>query len=592
MEKKRHTWDLSEFYKSIHDPKIENDIKIIENFYKSFSKKYKSLTFLKSDSALLAALIDYKKLLEKLGKIHPLTYLHFFQAVDQHNEKLEPLIVKYSSRLTKAYSEMIFFTLSISKLDQKRQDKILKDKKFSEFKYFLERLFISGKHALTEKEENMSNLFYEPAFGMWERGVEKATSEKKVNCDGKEIPLPEAFNKLTVLPTDKRRELHYKIMTELKKDAHFATCEINALYNFKKIQDDLRKYKKPYDATLESHEIDEKTLNSLRKAISNNISIPKDFYKIKAKMLGLEKLKYPDRVASVGEINMKCTFEESCKLFTKALDNFDDSSDPKLGSYSDIFDNFLKNNQLDVYPKQGKVGGAFCAGGFGHRTYVLLNHADTQDSFMTLAHEMGHGFHAEFSKTQSVLYEGHTIAVAEVASTFFERIAFDEILAKASPEEKKILLHDRLQDDVQTIFRQMACFEFENALHELIRKNGAATTTEILDLMNKHMSWYLGDAFELTPEDAYLFVHWGHLRRFFYVYSYAYGQIISRALYEKSKQDKSYKEKIKKFLSAGGSMTPHDIFKSIGINTADPKFFEGGLKSIEGDLSELEKLVS
>jgi oligoendopeptidase F len=109
-------------------------------------------------------------------------------------------------------------------------------------------------------------------------------------------------------------------------------------------------------------------------------------------------------------------------------------------------------------------------------------------------------------------------------------------------------------------------------------------------LMNKHMHSYMGDAVELNEEDGYLFVYWSHIRRFFYVYSYAYGLLISRTLYEKWKSDKSYKAKIEQFLSAGGSMSPKDIFKSIGINTNEA-FFEAGLKGIEADIIKLEKLA-
>jgi oligoendopeptidase F len=106
------------------------------------------------------------------------------------------------------------------------------------------------------------------------------------------------------------------------------------------------------------------------------------------------------------------------------------------------------------------------------------------------------------------------------------------------------------------------------------------------------MTAYLGPKFKLTELDGYFFVNWGHIRRFFYVYSYGYGQLISKALYKKYKEDKNYITEIKKFLSAGGSKSPEDTFKDIGIDTSKPDFFVRGLQSIEDDIKRLESLVT
>ena len=128
--------------------------------------------------------------------------------------------------------------------------------------------------------------------------------------------------------------------------------------------------------------------------------------------------------------------------------------------------------------------------------------------------------------------------------------------------------------DISTIFRQIACFNFESELHEKIRNDGQISKDKIAGLMSKHLKSYLGSAVSVTPRDGYFFVYWSHIRRFFYVYTYAYGQLISRALYEKWKKDPSYAEKIKQFLSAGRSMSPEDIFMMIGIDTSKTSFLK------------------
>jgi oligoendopeptidase F len=222
---------------------------------------------------------------------------------------------------------------------------------------------------------------------------------------------------------------------------------------------------------------------------------------------------------------------------------------------------------------------------------VMLNHTEDIQAVSTMAHEMGHAFHSELSKSQSPIYQDYTISVAEVASTLFENFAFEEMLGKLSEKEKVIALHNQINDDVSTIFRQIACFNFELELHKTIREKGSIPKEEIAKMLNKHMKSYLGPIMKLTDNDGYFFVKWSHIRNFFYVYSYAYGQIISKALYARYKEDKSFLSKIEQFLSAGGSKSPEQIFKDIGIDVSKPEFFEAGLKQVEADIKLLEQLA-
>ncbi len=160
-----------------------------------------------------------------------------------------------------------------------------------------------------------------------------------------------------------------------------------------------------------------------------------------------------------------------------------------------------------------------------------------------------------------------------------------------SPKEQLIALHDKIASSINTIFRQIACFNFELDLHNSIRDKGSLSKEEIAALMNKHMAAYLGPVFSMQEDDGYFFVYWSHVRRFFYVYSYAFGEIVSSALYQMYKKDNSFKEKVKQFLSMGGSDSPENIFKSIGIDVTKPEFFEEGLKKIEKDIDTLESLL-
>jgi oligoendopeptidase F len=144
---------------------------------------------------------------------------------------------------------------------------------------------------------------------------------------------------------------------------------------------------------------------------------------------------------------------------------------------------------------------------------------------------------------------------------------------------------------VRTVFNQIAGFNFEKDIHESLRAKGSLSAREFAALQAKNMSAYLGPAVSVTVEDSYVFTGWVHLRYFFYMYSYAYGMLVSKALLRRYKQDRSFWKKIEEFLSAGGSDSPENILKRIGIDVSKPDFWKEGLREIEDDIAKLEKLT-
>jgi oligoendopeptidase F len=255
---------------------------------------------------------------------------------------------------------------------------------------------------------------------MWIDGVEKALSNQSVKFKRKQIPLPEAFGIISGLPKKDRRKLHIDTMKQVKKVAEFAEAEINAVYTDKKIKDELRGFKEPYDATIIGYQNDPENIKQLVTVVTKYFTISQRFYKLKAKILKEKKLSYADRGAVAGKINIKFDFESAKALTEKAFTEVD----PQFGK---IFNEFFEKGQVDVYPRKGKRGGAYCSSNTNTPTMVLLNHTDDIRSVTTLAHEFGHAFHAELSKSQPPLYQSHTISVAEVASTLFENFVFDAV---------------------------------------------------------------------------------------------------------------------------------------------------------------------
>ena len=576
-------WDFSDVYKSPNDPKLEQDVVDIEKAYASFAKKYgKNDSYISDEKKLAQSIEDYTK----LSLIHekPQGYLYNMQSIETQNKLVSEKIAQLEPRITKAVNQVLFFAIKLGKTSKDIQKKFLSSEILKKYRYFLKLIFKNAEYDLTEAEEKILNLKNRTGYELWVEGSSKLRSNLTVAFEGKEIPLSEAFSKIRSLPTKKRRELHNLAVGKLKENSYFAEWELNAIFTDKKINDELRGFKKPYSSTVLRYQNDEKSVENLVKTITSNFSISQSFYKLKAKLLNLPSLEYADRAVGIGESSKKVSIDDAIEIVDTALNKADIS-------FSEIFRTMLRKGRIDMFPKKGKVGGAYCSGGINRNTLVLLNHTPDIDSVMTMAHEMGHAIHTEYAKKNIPLYQDYTISAAEVASTFFENIIFEDIFEKLSDSEKIVALHDRLQDYVSTVFRQIGCFNFELDLHTELRAKGSLSAAEIAAIHNKNMSAYLGKAVVVKENDGYMFVDWSHIRSFFYVYSYAYGILISRAMYEKYKEDKTYIEKVKQFMIFGGSMSPDDIFKSIGIDTTKSEFFEQGLQSIKKDIERLEKLT-
>lgn len=577
-------WNLSLLYTSLKDPRIERDQKQADKAIVAFAQKYqKDKKHLKNPVALAEVLAEYEKLIE-LPASRAGYYTSFRKELNVEDKEAEALAAKLDERGTKRGNKILFFTLELGKLPKATQKKFLTSPALKPFRYWLKQLFDTAKYDLSEPEEKILSLLGSVTYDRWVQATENILGKKTVVHNKKILPLPEAEALVQTLPTAQRRALYKNVRAVYESVGDIAESEINAVYTSKKIQDELRGFKTPYEATVLSYQNDPKSILALVEAVTKKASIAHRFYEVKRKLLKEDKLTYADRAAHIGEIKTKVPFEMAVSIVRETFG----SLDPQ---YADIFDRLLANGQVDVTPKKGKTGGAFCASGVVVPTYVLLNHIDNFESLKTLAHEMGHAIHAERAKTQRPFFQGHPISTAETASTFFETAALNRVIEMLPEEEQLIALHDTVQDNVATVFRQIACFRFEQALHEEVRRDGHVPKEQIADLMNVHMGAYLGPAFELERADGYFFAHWSHIRRFFYVYSYAYGQLISKALHHKLEKDPRFIEKIDGFLTAGESKSPYDIFKSCGLDTKKTDIFLEGLASIEKDVAKLERLV-
>jgi oligoendopeptidase F len=582
--KQKPEWNLKLLYKNEHDPQIEKDMRSIERACAAFEKKYKGKGFVKNPRKLAGALREYEQVQKLILTGKPWWYFALLADIRSGYAKADAEATKFDQRLTAARNKVQFFYLDIGKTPVFLQKKYLTHPSLRSYAYQLKRIFSRAAHYLSDPEEQLINALDQTSYAMWVRAQEKNLNNATIVFGNKNIPLNAASQMLPTLPKQRRTELQKKINSGLQSLSGFAEAELNAVYNYKKITDERRKYPKPYSETVRAYENDEKTVEQLVRLVSGRFDISRRFYKLHAKLLKLKKLGYEDRSAEAGTVKSSFSFSQSCRIVRAALERVHPQ-------YAHTFDGFLEHGQIDAFPRKGKHGGAYCWGSGNLPTFVLLNHAGSIVSVETLGHEMGHAIHGELSKHLPPHYQGHSIATAEVASTFFEQVTSEEIEKHLSEKEKILFLHNKILGDIVTIFRQIACFNFEQELHARIRAEGQLSKEKIAELMAQHLRSYTGSAMHITPQDGYTFVSWSHIRSFFYVYTYAYGQLVSKALFKKWKENPLYAKKIEQFMRAGRSASPENIFKSIGINTSKPEFFKLGLASIEENIGKLEKLL-
>ena len=566
-------WDLTKFYNSPDDPKIEKDIKTIQAETDKFVKKWKDRTdYLENPVILKESLDDYESWVRNYGGGgNPYYYLRLATVLDQLDPKLRAKFNQVSQLILKIQNEIQFFELNLTKV---------KTTSIKGYEHFLKNCQKMAPHILSDKEEKIMTLKSLTSYDFWTEMTEKFLSRETVR--GK--TYPELLSLIASVNKKVRDQAAKDLNAIFEKYSDVAEAELNAILTDKKINDELRSYPRPDSARLYHDDVDEKFVDLMVKTVTEKFSLAQRYYQLKAKMLGVKKLKYHERSVPLGNVDKKFSFEQSTTLISEVFGKLDKE-------FLDIFRNFLANGQIDVLPHKGKTGGAACFHNLiTQPTFIFLNHTGRLRDVTTLAHEMGHGINNELMRQQNALNFDTPTGTAEVASTFFEDFVFEKLLQSASNKQKLSLLMSKLDDEVSTIFRQVAVYNFETELHKTFREKGYLPKKEIGKIFQKHMASYMGPAVEQSPGSEYWWVYWSHIRYFFYVYSYSSGLLISKYLQRTYRQNPAKMKDIKKFLAAGTSTSPKDIFQEIGIDIYDKKIWEEGIKEFEDLLNEIKEI--
>ncbi|MCL4384512.1 M3 family oligoendopeptidase [Patescibacteria group bacterium] len=573
-------WNLGQLGKIAVEEELASYRQAGEAF---FSKWKKDKSYLKDSRKLREALDEWEAFASRWAGGGKTGYSYWLQQeLDQSNPAIKAMNTKIDDVVKQMLNKLRFFNHNLAKIPGAQQKIFLAAAPLAKYHHYLEQLFAESKYLLSEAEENILTLKDKPARENWVSMTNELLS--KETREGKTIEVLLSDMRSHKKPErDRAAELFNEILAKYEE---VAEIELNSVLEDKKVNDNLRKAPRPETMRLLADDIEPGVVDSLTAVVSRHNEIPQQFYQLKAQLFKLPKLQYHERNLSYGDNQQRYSFEKGVELVTQTFQGLDPE-------FSQIFDGFISQGLVDVYPKPGKANGAFCAGFTRlYPTYILLNWTDSSRDVTTLAHEAGHGINNELMKReQNGLTWGTPTSTAEVASTFFEDFVNQRLAQGADEETKLTMLMNKIDNDIQSIWRQVACFQFEQDLHKNYRQKGYLSKKEIGEWFQKRMAAYMGPAVEQSPGSQNWWIYWGHIRRYFYVYSYASGQLISKSLQNSVRQDKAFVKKVKAFLAAGTSESPKNIFAKTGIDIEASAFWEKGVEEVKRELSEAVTLA-
>ena len=537
------------------------------------------------DAPGLAALMhELAAISELIGRAGSYAGLRF--AVDTSDPANGSLMARTEERATAISNELIFVELEWAELPDEIVEPLLADDALAFCRHHLSAARRYRPHLLTEPEERILADKSVTGKSAWARLFSELTSTITVEVSGQEIGLEEGLARLASPDRDVRRSSAEAVTVALEPGLRTRAYVFNTLLADKVSDDRLRHY----DGWLQSRNLDneasDESVQALVDAVVRRYDIPQRWYSLKAKVLGIDRLADYDRMASVA------TSEDSFG-WTHARELVHDSYASFSPELADVVQRFFDEGWIDAPLRPAKRPGAFCAYTVPtHHPYLLLNWTARRRDVLTLAHELGHGLHAYLARDQGIFHQMTPLTLAETASVFGETVTFGRLLAETTdPAERFALLAESLEGQIATVFRQTAMNRFEDAVHTERRDQGELSVERFGELWAASQEEMLGDSVEITTGYR---TWWSYIPHFIatpgYVYAYAYGQLLALSVYrEYEERGAAFVPAYLELLTKGGSASPEDLGRIVGVDLADPAFWDGGLDIIQEQLEKAEQ---
>lgn len=582
-------WDLSVFYDSLDDPKIQDDMDKLTRIVDDFHNKYRGQVANLTATDFVEAYETMEAIYDLRGRLGSYASLNF--STDTGNTAYQGFIAKMQELGSALSQKLVFFDLEWNQVDDDKAQAILDDPALEKYRYFMEADRRYKPYNLTEVEEQILIEKSVTGAGAWTRFFTQLTSSFTFDWMGEEVNMTHVLNKMRDTDRDVREMAWRKLTDKLEEKSMELTFVFNTLALDKANSDKRRGYESWVSSRNLSNKSSDAVVDALIETVTSNYGLVARQYRLKGALLGHDELYDYDRYAP---LNLKenedfYTWDEAKNIVLKAFANFD----PEMKAAAELF---FDNNWIHAPVTQGKRSGAFASPTVvSANPYVFVNYMGDARNITTLAHELGHGIHMYLSGQKSGLFALYTpLTTAEMASTFAEMLVFQDLMAAEDDKEVQLsMLVEKIEDTFATVFRQISMNRFEDKMHTARRTEGELTTERFNELWLETQRDMFEGSVTMTDEYGYW---WSYVPHFLhtpgYVYAYSFGELLVLALYKLYQEEgESFVPKYIDLLAAGDSDYPDKLLAEVGVDINDPGFWQKGIDVIEEWIVQAETLA-
>ncbi len=572
-------WDLAPLYPAPEAPEIERDLASARASADAFAARYEGSVSGLDAASLAEALEGYERLLDLTYR--PQMYASLASAVNTLDDVTRALHTRTGEAATEVMNRVRFFDVELAAVSDGVFSKWRADPALARFGHYLDRTRLFAPHTLTREVENALATKNLTGRRAWTQLYDEITAgfsfSFEAHGESKVRTLAEMRSMRLDSSRDVRRRAHSEVLERFQREAPVIAYVVNTLYQDHRLENELRRYETPVTPTLLDDELSRATLDALMTAVEDHYPVAQEYFRLKARALGLDKLATHDVLAPYPSGERHVAWSDARSEVVRAFA----AVDARLGSLTEAF---FTERRIDAEPRAGKRDGAFCSGMVpGVAPRVMMNYNGRLSDVMTLAHELGHGVHfALAGERQSLLNYWPTTPMAETASVFGEMMLARNLLElERDPAVRRQLLASRIEDALGTIHRQVCFTRYEMNAHAR-RAEAVVPAQTLSDLWSRELERFYGDSIERGALDSWGWAGIPHLIHYrFYCYSYAFGQLLVFALYALWERDgRDFVPRYLDLLASGGCDAPQKLLASIGIDITDPGFWRRGLEVV------------
>lgn len=568
------SWDLS----PIAPGSLEKFFKSVEKQIRLIEVRRKFLTNSISPSQFMSILKEIEKYRIEAEKLACFVQLRFSE--NSADQKAVAELSKVETFLTKMSNRLIFFSLWFKKLPEKKALKLIEYS--GKYRYFFEKIRKTKKFSLKEEEEKIVNIKDVTGVSALNSIYNIFTSQFSYDFEGKRVTQNELIKAVRDTSPVRRKNAYRSLFTKYQ-DNKDVIGEIykNILNDWREENIGLRGHVSPISVRNVINDVPDKAIESLLKVCEENQKIFHKFFEIKRKKLGLKKLRRFDIYAPIRGKEGKMSYDKAVHTVLETFEGFS----PR---FKEEALRIISSKHVHSKPQKNKHTGAYCCSVTASLPpYVLLSYTGTLRDVSTLAHELGHGIHHNLAKDQTEFTNHSCLPLAETASIFSEMLLSEKLL-EDDPSKAKEMIFSKLDDLYASITRQAGFVMFEIKAHQMMQEG--KTIEEMSQVYLQDLQKQLGP----VDVDAMFAYEWAYIPHIFqspfYCYAYAFGNLLTLALYElyKEKGD-AFASKIIDMLSAGGSMSPVEITKIVGVDITSEKFWQKGFDVIQDMIDSIDE---